>query len=1648
MTATLLRLSFLLVVSGLLARQAGVAFVVAAEVWINEVMPTDAMLLADEDGDYPGWMELHNPGAIAVNLAGYGLSDDPSRPFKWVCPDVILPPGGYLIVFASGKDRRELGPPPGSWPDPVTPDRVAGLRLWLDAADGNTVVLSDGKVAEWQDKSGRAVFATTPTELTPDRVAGLTLWLDAADTNTVTLAGEGVAAWADKSGAGNQASQGEAGQRPRLVRQAIGAKPVVRFDGANDYLGFSELRQIRSVFWIGREDPEAPDSERPLLGHLSSCTFQRGQLRRIYRESAYAVSGGGRTWVNGQMVAPSLTRVPQTLALVTTVSPVDLQANLLSGDRLLGQRWWWGDVAELLIFNRSVTEVERVSLELYLSRKWGIARVSVPVGYDAVQSERALRPTYLVNPLTGLPHLCFDGLDDVLAFPRIDQIRSLFCVVREDHGRPRGYRPLLGDPASYDFHRGEDRLLYSRLNARRAVWGSTRFNGQPTNALVARLPKQWVLVSTETTSDCGASTLSSDRNMPGRSWAGDFAEVVLFDRLLSNAERAGMESYLMQKWRLPLRALHSNFGLGAKGEPVVLTAPSGALVDQIVLPPLRSDLSLGRLPGDGSLRFYDQPTPGTANLSTGWPAATPDPVLLPPGGLYQGSVTVTLQTNGLAADWYYTLDGAEPTEPLAEAVEVVWMDDALPQNASVDTAGGDNWQWVTEPRPASGTLCHRSKLISGFHQHAFLNASNPLPVGASDILFTSVNLDSEHPPREIMLQFCSDNWEHRAYWGEDRIKLGTRGTVSRFHAGTLPVAGRWVRLEVPAAALGLERNLLTGLSFVLYDGRAWWDCSGKVTRQPSAARLYGGPIVLTRSAVVRARAYGADRVPSRTTTQSYVINFPTTIPVLSLATEPRYLWSEQEGLLVQGPNAAPGLPFYGANFWQNWEWPVHLEFFEPTGTNGFHQQVGLQVHGAWSRSAPQKSLELKARARYGSGRIHYQVFPDLGVDEFGSLLLRNAGNDWGETFFRDAFVQELMNNTGLDISAYRPVNVMLNGQYYGVLNLREKTDDEYIEVHHGVPADALDMMADERAVQAGDSTDYDALMAFVKSHDLSLPEQYSLLTNRLDVANFIDYQIIEIFSDNDDWPGWNVLGWRQRSPASPWRWILKDLDGGFSLHHSPGNGTRNTLLAATAFPGYGADPDRSTLLLRTLVTNRVFRNQFISRFADHLNSRFEPATVIARVDAMQAALEPEVQRHIDRWRKVQVDNWTRFASLAEWRGKVEDLRTFATVRPAYVRQHLVDFFGLSGTDRVRLDVVNAEGGEVLINDLTLAREQLPWSGIYFRDVPVTVSALPSAGYRFVGWEGTTNSTNTVLVFNIQDDVVLKARFELEDDLDPGSLRPSPFDLRSHDYVLSAFPANTPALTYPLNMLFLQTCVKDPGLGIEMESEWTLPYDRQSRSRICGLGDWGFSFINTSDPQPEPGAGYVGAALISLRTIGVADVEVAWTGGTVTPNARIYAVRLQYRVGTRAPFIDVLDDAGDVVEYRRSDIAGDFQVIGPVRLPPDANNRPVVQLRWKYYFIPTGATGPRAELRVDDILVGACTGRDPLELLSLVRLPNPGFRARFSARAGESVELLESDDLNAWKTLRIVRADGSGTVQFEVSISMGSRHKFYKLRRLP
>ncbi|RJP71297.1 MAG: T9SS C-terminal target domain-containing protein [Ignavibacteriales bacterium] len=513
--------------------------------------------------------------------------------------------------------------------------------------------------------------------------------------------------------------------------------------------------------------------------------------------------------------------------------------------------------------------------------------------------------------------------------------------------------------------------------------------------------------------------------------------------------------------------------------------------------------------------------------------------------------------------------------------------------------------------------------------------------------------------------------------------------------------------------------------------------------------VYQSPILVDSVTVVRARTLAAGMLPGKISTHTYFVNNTFELPVISLTTDPVNLWSEEKGIYILGPNAdMSDYPYWGANFWQDWERPVNIEYFNTSGESEFQIDGTTKIYGSWSRLYPQKSLAIYT----SDENIKYRLFPDKNINEFNNFVMRNSGQDWGRTFFRDAMIHSLAKDIGIDMQAYNPVLTYFNGEFFGIFNLREKINEWYIRDNYGIDPDNIDMIERDTTIIHGDAADYSELINFLRTQDITKAENYEYVKSRMDVHNYMDYMILEFFLANSDWPWNNVKIWRQKNPATKWRWIIYDTDYGFNGGHLGPD--------ADMFSEISYQDVHTTFLFFKLLENPEYKREFINRTADLLNTILSEEYTANRINEFKERLEPAMPKHIARWKGTFNEVWwlgKSIDSMQEWYDNINIALNFAVKRQAFMRQQLTDKFGLkNGYGTIYLNAA-AEEGRIKIN--TITPQSYPWSGKYFFANSVTVSAVPNPGYRFVKWIGLSPEDSSTVTFRFSDNQNITAIFE-------------------------------------------------------------------------------------------------------------------------------------------------------------------------------------------------------------------------------------------------------------------------------------------------
>ncbi len=530
-----------------------------------------------------------------------------------------------------------------------------------------------------------------------------------------------------------------------------------------------------------------------------------------------------------------------------------------------------------------------------------------------------------------------------------------------------------------------------------------------------------------------------------------------------------------------------------------------------------------------------------------------------------------------------------------------------------------------------------------------------------------------------------------------------------------------------------EGSVSLSLSSSMPESKIYYTLDGSKPNEGSAQTT--GSLILDKTTVVRARLLMDGVLSDLTSTHSYVIGKETELAVISITTLPDDLWNTTSGIYE--------------NYESNREIPIHIEFFTPDGLTGFSQDAGMKMFGGWSRHFPQKSFTVFARNIYGESNINYRLFPDLPFTKYESFVLRNSGGDFDVTHVRDALMQQLIGDLDLETQAYRPVVVYLNGAYWGILNMREKFNEHYIEAHHGIKEKDLDMLENEQYVIHGDAQHYKNILDYIKSNDMTLVQSYDHIKNQIDLDDYLDYMVSELYFANVDWPGWNIKYWRPRTEDGKWRWMVYDLDDGFGLGGPQHYGSENMFEFATTTEGdEWPNPPWSTLMFRKLLENEEFFADFINRYADYLNTMWQPELLGKKIDLIQDEIAAEMIHHLERWD----------LSLRDWKYEMKELHEFSDKRVDEVRSIALSEFNLSGLADLDIRIEPAGGGAVFLNN-ALKIYDAEWHGSYFLDIPVKAEALVHPGYEFMGWDLNGSAENSSkLEVPLSDNTILTANF--------------------------------------------------------------------------------------------------------------------------------------------------------------------------------------------------------------------------------------------------------------------------------------------------
>lgn len=466
----------------------------------------------------------------------------------------------------------------------------------------------------------------------------------------------------------------------------------------------------------------------------------------------------------------------------------------------------------------------------------------------------------------------------------------------------------------------------------------------------------------------------------------------------------------------------------------------------------------------------------------------------------------------------------------------------------------------------------------------------------------------------------------------------------------------------------------------------------------------GSPIHIDSSRPLRAKAFTEGYLEGTIATATYMINERVPeLPVLFLTTDTINLYNDTIGIYCVGTN---GVQIAGtqiiANYGRDWTRPAHLEYLEKNKVC-LDQEIGISISGNASRRFDQKSFQINAGKKYGNNRFDYPLFSEKEGRRVKSFLLRNGGQNFGPGFIKDGVLQSMTNVIQQDHQAFEPSVVYINGKYWGMLNIRERHNKEYIYSNYGWDETEIDIIENNYREQAvsGDRLAYDSIKKLIMTLDLTDKTNYEKIKQFIDMDSYINYMAVEIYLINDDWPVNNQKLFRNRNNGK-FRWILQDLDKAFATN--TGNKLKDLFnSSSTSF---------ALKMITYLLKNDEFKEKYIDNQCLVAGSVFNPSRGGVYFDSIQAKLDAEWLFHSERWGFSNSPKNKFQTTIAEYKARFNYLRKA-------IFSSLAENFLLSEPLNLKINSFEPSA-KITFNGIEIP--YLPYEGQYFKDKKLTLTA--------------------------------------------------------------------------------------------------------------------------------------------------------------------------------------------------------------------------------------------------------------------------------------------------------------------------------------
>ncbi len=673
--------------------------------------------------------------------------------------------------------------------------------------------------------------------------------------------------------------------------------------------------------------------------------------------------------------------------------------------------------------------------------------------------------------------------------------------------------------------------------------------------------------------------------------------------------------------------IHLNFKL-SEGEVLTLFGNGNVIVDKIVVPFMDNNVSYGRngLSDIDTWVFYPSPTPGAQNFTRSFETSEESvgkigsPIFISEimPAPYEGEDYIELYNPN---DTDISLAGYSISDSFSKE-KYVFDSEQYIAAGSYKVIYADSLDFVS-----SGGTVHTNFKLNKFNEKAVLYYNN----------FVVDEVEYGYMTTGVSVGRTDAVLSQKAYFTSPSPGSANSGNV---YSGYSPQ----VNFSVPSGCY--DAAVSVKLSCIEADAKIYYTIDGSTPTTDSA--LYTEPLTITGNTPIRAFSYKEGRITSAASTANYVIGASHTLPVVFITTAYENMFG-YDGI-------------YKSQLYNREQIAANLTLVETDGSLGFSIQAYLSIHGNMSVFDDQKSFSVKLSERLGASSLKYNLFPDndTRANEFASFLLRTGGNDWDDTQIKDGMLSSLASTRmDLDYQGFRPCVVYINGEYWGLYNIREKLNDDYLETYYGADKDNVDIISFGYGVHKGSYDNFDELLEFIDDNDLDSDENWNTLNSMMDVENMIDTYLCHIYYGNFDTV--NIKWWRENTSGARWRWFLYDLDYALYIPRD------NELALMTDPEGHGVGKYFSSELLYNLMKSDRFRSLFLEKIGEYWDNIFNSDILLNHWYTIFYQIAPELRHYLDRWE----------ISQSHYLSEMNECYDFIARRPGYFRVFVRNYFGLS-----------------------------------------------------------------------------------------------------------------------------------------------------------------------------------------------------------------------------------------------------------------------------------------------------------------------------------------------------------------------------------